>query len=151
MAPANTHECTAEWLFLKLSTDDNIGLLLHYLQVSCGAIGRRDACKLLGVPPNSSKAEIRQAYLEKMKLYHPDVSLDDDANETAVKLNAAYEELIQVKNLKACVIAACNKPQLLVRLLWTESRMLLADVLMVAEDRSFLCTEETGRCGRGGR
>lgn len=81
-----------------------------------------------------------------MKLYHPDVSLDDDANETAVKLNAAYEELIQVKDLKACVIAACNKPQLLVRLLWTESLMLLADVLMVAEHRSFLCTEGTGRC-----
>ena len=62
----------------------------------CGAIGKKDACKILDVPPNSSKARIRQAYLEKMKLYHPDVSMDVNANETAVRLNAAYEELVQV-------------------------------------------------------
>lgn len=64
--------------------------------VACHALGKSDAYRVLKVSPGSSKAKIRQAYLDLMKRSHPDVSSEEDANLTAVALNAAYEELMQV-------------------------------------------------------
>jgi len=54
-----------------------------------GGGGSLDPYKVLDIPRNSSKAEVRAAYLEQMKLYHPDISLDEDSAEIAVQLNAA--------------------------------------------------------------
>jgi len=53
-----------------------------------------DLYRLLGVSASSSKAEIRAAYISKIKVMHPDVSADDDATEDAVALNAAYTALM---------------------------------------------------------
>jgi len=61
-----------------------------------GGGGSLDPYKVLDIPRNSSKAEVRAAYLEQMKLYHPDISLDEDSAEIAVQLNAAYQQLMEV-------------------------------------------------------
>jgi preprotein translocase subunit Sec63 len=58
--------------------------------------GGLDPYKVLEIPRNSSRAEIRAAYLERMKLYHPDVSMEEDAAEVAVQLNVAYQQLMEV-------------------------------------------------------
>lgn len=80
------------------------------------ASGKLDAYRVLNIPRNSSKARIRQAYLEQMKQYHPDVSMDEDANSTAVSLNAAYEELMQaccstfkLAKRPVCAVVAMSK------------------------------------------
>lgn len=54
-----------------------------------------DPYRVLDIPRNSSKAEVRAAYLERMKLYHPDVSMEEDAAEVAVQLNVAYQQLME--------------------------------------------------------
>lgn len=59
-------------------------------------MGKAEAYKILKVPPGCSKARIRKAYIELMKLSHPDVSSEQDSTQIAVTLNAAYEELMQV-------------------------------------------------------
>ena len=68
---------------------------------NCGQTTRAqaDPYRLLGISRSSSRADIRQAYLERMKQNHPDVSTDGDATEVAVQLNAAYQELMQVCSL----------------------------------------------------
>ncbi len=53
-----------------------------------------DLYRLLGVSASSSKADIRAAYISKIKVMHPDVSADDDATEDVVALNAAYTALM---------------------------------------------------------
>ena len=53
-----------------------------------------DLYRLLGISASSSKAEIRAAYISRIKVMHPDVSADDDATEDAVALNAAYTALM---------------------------------------------------------
>ena len=50
--------------------------------------------RLLDIPPSSSRAQIRNAYIAKIKVMHPDVSADDDATEDAIALNAAYTALM---------------------------------------------------------
>ena len=68
----------------------------------CHGLGEVDAHKILKVSRGSSKAEIRQAYLKQIKLYHPDISTEDDATRKAVALNAAYEQLMQVTCSCSC-------------------------------------------------
>lgn len=53
-----------------------------------------DLYKLLGVSPSSSRADIRAAYIAKIKIMHPDISTDDDATTDAAALNAAYTALM---------------------------------------------------------
>ena len=50
--------------------------------------------RLLNLPPNSSRAEIRAAYISKIRTMHPDISTDEDATSDAVALNAAYAALM---------------------------------------------------------
>lgn len=45
----------------------------------------------------SSRAEIRAAYISKIRTMHPDVSTDDDATSAAADLNAAYAALMVLK------------------------------------------------------
>jgi len=50
---------------------------------------------VLGLPQTASKSQIKRAYLEKCKKYHPDLHPGDDAmHEKFIKINEAYEALM---------------------------------------------------------
>ncbi|MBR5965268.1 MAG: J domain-containing protein [Treponema sp.] len=57
-----------------------------------------DCYKLLGVKPDATIAEIRRAYREKVKKYHPDVSGDQNTAEHFKKIVRAYEILTDQKS-----------------------------------------------------
>ena len=58
----------------------------------------------LGVHQNASKLEIREAYLQKCKEYHPDLHPGNyEMHEKFIKINKAYEVLTYKMNKK------CNK------------------------------------------
>lgn len=79
---------------------------LHYMQAPYAARIGRLPCyasqegdsysfyRLLEVSPNSSRAEIRAAYIDKIRTMHPDISSDSDATNDSVALNAAYAALM---------------------------------------------------------
>src|SRR3972149_6077767 len=50
--------------------------------------------KILGVHINASEEQIKRAYREKAKLYHPDVSQSPDSNIRFQLLGEAYQTLI---------------------------------------------------------
>ncbi len=55
-----------------------------------------DPFELLGIPQDAAQDEIKKAYLQKVKIYHPDKSdpFMKRYNEEVIKLiNAAYERL----------------------------------------------------------
>lgn len=62
-----------------------------------------DPYKLLGLERGATRSEIREAYHDKVRAYHPDriISLDlpedmtDYANDMLSRINAAYESLMQ--------------------------------------------------------
>ena len=57
--------------------------------------------QVLGCPRSASRADIRAAYLERMKLLHPDMNLDEDTTLQAVAINAAYLTLTEARRLPA--------------------------------------------------
>lgn len=48
---------------------------------------------ILGVPPTANQQDIRKAYREKAKLYHPDVNKNNDAHKIFIDIGEAYEIL----------------------------------------------------------
>lgn len=48
----------------------------------------------LGVDPRASKADIKKAYRQRARQYHPDVNPSEDAAERFIKLSNAYEVLV---------------------------------------------------------
>ncbi len=56
--------------------------------------------EILGVSPQATINEIKQAYRKKAKLLHPDRNKAPDANEQFIALNTAYDELIDIKSGK---------------------------------------------------
>ncbi len=56
---------------------------------------RREACYFLGIGENASEEQIKRAYRYKAKLYHPDANPDSDTKEYYIKVQDAYEYLIQ--------------------------------------------------------
>ncbi len=57
-----------------------------------------DCYEILGVKPGASLSEIRRAYREKVKKYHPDVSGDQGTAEHFKKVVRAYEILTDQKS-----------------------------------------------------
>jgi molecular chaperone DnaJ len=53
----------------------------------------RDYYEVLGVPRDSSQEDIKRAYRQLARKYHPDVSTEPDAEERFKEFNAAYEVL----------------------------------------------------------
>ena len=57
--------------------------------------------EVLGVPPNASDDEVKKAYRELARKYHPDKYRDSDladlANEKMKEVNAAYEEIQKMR------------------------------------------------------
>ena len=54
---------------------------------------RRDYYEVLGVPKNASQDDIRNAYRQLARQYHPDVSKAADASERFKEINEAYQIL----------------------------------------------------------
>ncbi|MDP4267879.1 MAG: DnaJ domain-containing protein [Bacteroidota bacterium] len=53
-----------------------------------------DYYKILNVPPTANEMEIKKAYRELAKKYHPDVSKDKDAKVIFQIINQAYQVLL---------------------------------------------------------
>ncbi|KAI4837157.1 DnaJ protein [Plasmodium brasilianum] len=49
--------------------------------------------KILGVTKNACKKTIREAYLKKVKLYHPDINKSSDATSKFKQIQEAYQAL----------------------------------------------------------
>lgn len=49
---------------------------------------------ILGVSPNATETELKKAYREKAKIYHPDINKSPDANEKFALLTEAYEYML---------------------------------------------------------
>lgn len=58
---------------------------------------RQEACYLLGVRQDASDEEIKKAYRYKAKLYHPDANPDSDTLEYYIKIQKAYEYLVNTQ------------------------------------------------------
>lgn len=56
--------------------------------------------QILGISPGASVAEIKKAYRQKARQYHPDVSKEPDAEEKFIEVNEAYEYLLNRKSGK---------------------------------------------------
>lgn len=55
---------------------------------------RKEACYFLGIRESASDEQIKRAYRYKAKLYHPDANPAGDTKEYYIKLQSAYEYLI---------------------------------------------------------
>lgn len=55
---------------------------------------RKEACYFLGIKENASEEQIKRAYRYKVKLYHPDANPDADTKEYYIRVQKAYEYLI---------------------------------------------------------
>ena len=53
--------------------------------------------QVLGCPRSASRTAIRAAYLDRMKLLHPDMNPDEDTTAQAVAINAAYLTLTEAR------------------------------------------------------
>ena len=53
----------------------------------------KDYYKILNIPRNASKSDIKKAYFQSAKKYHPDVNKEEGAKEKFAELNEAYETL----------------------------------------------------------
>ena len=59
-----------------------------------------DFYELLGISMDSTKQEIKNAYREMVKKYHPDINKSEDANKIIRSLNEAKEVLLDDENRK---------------------------------------------------
>lgn len=57
--------------------------------------GKKEACNILGVSPYATKEEIKRAYRNMCKIYHPDRNSDPEAKKVYLKVQQAYKLLSQ--------------------------------------------------------
>ena len=69
-----------------------------------------DYYKTLGINQNTNLSEIKQAYRQKAKEFHPDINKLPDAHEKFIEINEAYEFLTNFKT-KISHISSPNKNQ----------------------------------------
>jgi hypothetical protein len=50
--------------------------------------------KILDLPENTSKKEVKRRFKELAKIYHPDINKNENANEEFLKIKEAYEKII---------------------------------------------------------
>jgi molecular chaperone DnaJ len=60
-------------------------------------VTRKDYYKILGVPRNASKEDIKKAFRALSKKYHPDLNKDPDAEDKFKEINEAYSALTNNK------------------------------------------------------
>jgi uncharacterized protein with PQ loop repeat len=53
-----------------------------------------DYYEILGLPVNSSIGDIKKAYREKARLYHPDINHNPDAKDKFIRVTEAYDFLL---------------------------------------------------------
>jgi len=53
-----------------------------------------DYYRILGLPVNSSMEQIKKAYRQKARLFHPDLNHSSDAKEKFISVTEAYEFLV---------------------------------------------------------
>ena len=56
-------------------------------------LSAKDYYSILGVPKNADKADIKKAYFQKAKKFHPDVNKEAGSKEKFSEINEAYETL----------------------------------------------------------
>lgn len=68
----------------------------YMLAAMCRGIGMLNFYNILGIPENATKEQIKKAYREQIKFFHPDVFQGNPevAKEKTIQLNAAYETLM---------------------------------------------------------
>lgn len=59
-----------------------------------GNMTRKEACFFLGIREDASDEQIKRAYRYKVKLYHPDANPDTDTKEYYLRVQKAYEYLM---------------------------------------------------------
>jgi curved DNA-binding protein CbpA len=67
--------------------------------------------KILGLDKKASQEEIKKAYRFLAKKYHPDISLETDANKRFIQITEAYEILTNQKILETLRIIAENEEE----------------------------------------
>ncbi|MFZ5950663.1 MAG: DnaJ domain-containing protein, partial [Candidatus Rifleibacteriota bacterium] len=56
-------------------------------------MAKRDYYEVLGVPKNAEEAELKKAFRNLARQYHPDVNKNEDAVEKFKEINEAYQIL----------------------------------------------------------
>ncbi|MEW6713175.1 MAG: DnaJ domain-containing protein, partial [Candidatus Riflebacteria bacterium] len=56
-------------------------------------MAKRDYYEVLGVPKNADEAELKKAFRNLARQYHPDVNKNEDAVEKFKEINEAYQIL----------------------------------------------------------
>jgi DnaJ-domain-containing protein 1 len=66
-------------------------ILTRPFHSTCRSLLKRDAYEVLGVSKNSSAGDIKKAYFQLAKKYHPDTSKEKNAKDKFVEIQEAYE------------------------------------------------------------
>jgi len=67
--------------------------------------------EILGVTPDASQTEIKEAYYKLSKIYHPDIAPDESSLKTFRELTEAYDVLNNIKSRKLYDKGAVVKPK----------------------------------------
>ncbi|CAG9333307.1 unnamed protein product [Blepharisma stoltei] len=76
-------------------------ILLRGFRSSLRLLNKKDYYKILGISSNASQSDIKKAYFELAKKYHPDVNKSLDAKAKFAEINNAYETLGDLEKRKA--------------------------------------------------